>query len=86
MSNYSFVLTKKKERCRESRSSFFRLANPGAIIVGDNALRGGKVFDEAEQDENTLALRACNEKIAKDERVESLLIPIGDGLAVARVK
>ncbi|GEN33687.1 O-methyltransferase [Aneurinibacillus danicus] len=63
-----------------------RLANRGAIIVGDNVLWSGRVYDESEQDEATQALRAFNEKMAQDKRLESLLIPIGDGLAVARVK
>ncbi|KIV55905.1 methyltransferase [Aneurinibacillus migulanus] len=63
-----------------------RLANPGAIIVADNVLWHGRVYDETDQENSTRALRAFNEKIAEDSRLESLLIPIGDGMATARVK
>ncbi|MCI1694836.1 O-methyltransferase [Aneurinibacillus aneurinilyticus] len=63
-----------------------RLANPGAIIVADNVLWHGRVYDETAQEDSTRALRAFNEKIAGDSRLESLLIPLGDGMAMARVK
>ncbi|ASS76053.1 methyltransferase [Tumebacillus algifaecis] len=63
-----------------------KLANPGALIVGDNVLQGGRVFDPENNDESTLAIRAFNETIATDDRVDSMLLPIGDGLSVTRVK
>lgn len=63
-----------------------KLANPGALIVGDNVLQSGRVFDPENDAENTLAIRAFNEQIAADDRVDSMLLPIGDGLSVTRVK
>ncbi|UFJ42513.1 O-methyltransferase [Brevibacillus humidisoli] len=62
-----------------------RLANPGALIVADNVLRNGRVIDETNQDPAIEALRTFNQQLADHPRLESLLIPIGDGLAVARV-
>lgn len=63
-----------------------KLANPGALILADNVLWGGRVYDQENQEESTQMLRAFNEKIASDDRVESMLLPIGDGLSVSRVK
>jgi predicted O-methyltransferase YrrM len=63
-----------------------RLGNPGAVILADNVLWSGRVYDPENNDESTLALRAFNEKVAADERVDAIILPIGDGLTVARVK
>jgi caffeoyl-CoA O-methyltransferase len=56
---------------------------PGGFIIADNVLWSGKVLD-AEKDENTQALHEYNQKILADERVENILLPIRDGLMVAR--
>jgi caffeoyl-CoA O-methyltransferase len=75
---------------KENYSNYFewalKLAKPGALIVADNTLWGGRVYDPVNDEESTRAVRAYNERIAKDECVESMLLPIGDGLAVSRVK
>lgn len=63
-----------------------RLANPGAIIVGDNALLHGRVMDTTDQANMIRALRKFNEQIATDSRLESTILPAYDGLAIARVK
>lgn len=63
-----------------------RLANPGAVITADNVLQGDRIFNEEEQSESVVAIRAFNQKVSADERLESLLLPFGDGLVVARVK
>ena len=63
-----------------------RLVRPGGLIIGDNALWGGRVYDPENQEESTQAIRAFNEKVASDERLEAVILPIGDGLTVARVK
>src|SRR4051812_21181017 len=55
---------------------------PGGLIVLDNMLRGGRVLDP--QDENARALAALNETIAGDERVESVLLGLSDGVTIAR--
>ncbi|NBV07579.1 MAG: O-methyltransferase [Flavobacteriia bacterium] len=60
--------------------------NPGGIILADNILWSGKVIDEAAQDRETVLLRKYNELIQADERVENILLPIRDGIMVARKK
>ncbi|WLD94830.1 O-methyltransferase [Alkalihalobacillus sp. AL-G] len=62
-----------------------QLSNPGAIITGDNTLWGGRVIDASAQDVDTKALRAFNEAVANHPRLEGLILPIGDGLTIARV-
>jgi len=57
----------------------------GGIIIADNVLWSGKVLKETEaKDEETRALKAFNTKVFADERVESVLLPIRDGLMVLR--
>jgi caffeoyl-CoA O-methyltransferase len=58
---------------------------PGGVLVVDNVLRGGRVV-AAEQDPETAAIVAFNEIVAADDRVESVMIPLADGLTIARVK
>jgi predicted O-methyltransferase YrrM len=61
-----------------------KLARPGGLIAVDNVLWGGSVIDPADQSDNTKAIRALNESIAADERVDHVLLPVGDGLTLAR--
>lgn len=63
-----------------------RLANPGALIVGDNALLHGKTMDPEAQGPNALAMREFNKRIATDSRLESTILPAYDGLCIARVR
>ena len=49
----------------------------------DNALWGGSVANAAERDDDTEAIRALNQKIASDPRVEAYLAPVGDGVHLA---
>lgn len=61
--------------------------NPGGVILSDNVLWSGKVLAEAKpNDKSTVALKAYNEKINNDSRVETVLLPIRDGLTITRVK
>ena len=60
------------------------LVRPGGLVAVDNALWSGAVADDTDQRENTRAIRALNSKIAADARVTSSLVPIGDGLHLAR--
>jgi len=62
-----------------------KMINPGGIIAADNTLRKGQVILR-DVDEGTEALKVYNKKVAADPRVESLLIPISDGLTVSWVK
>ena len=65
-----------------------RLSRPGSLILGDNAIRGGSVLDPG--DESSRAIREFNEKLARDPRLSSLVLPLIreriDGLAIARVR
>lgn len=63
-----------------------RLANPGAVIIGDNALMHGKTMDPGRNSPSVTAMRKFNEQIAGDPRLESTILPAYDGLAIARVK
>lgn len=63
-----------------------RLLRPGGLILVDNVLWGGNVIDEDAKDENTLAIRAFNKKVAADDRLECVMLAISDGLTFLRVK
>lgn len=61
-----------------------KLLGHGGLIAIDNVLWSGKVADDSVTDDDTTALRALNEKIHADERVDMALAPLGDGLMLAR--
>ncbi|MGI6660045.1 MAG: O-methyltransferase [Dethiobacteraceae bacterium] len=63
-----------------------KLAAPGAIITADNTLWKGRVYDPTSSRPTTKAVRLFNKMLAEDRRLESIIIPSGDGLSVARVK
>lgn len=60
------------------------LLRPGGLIAVDNVLWGGDVADPARTDADTAAIRALNAKLRDDSRVSMSLIPVGDGLLLAR--
>ena len=60
------------------------LLRPGGLLMFDNTLWGGAVADAAQQDADTVALRALNERLHGDGRISLSLVPIGDGLTLAR--
>src|SRR5690606_21830124 len=61
-----------------------RLTRPGGFIVFDNALWHDRVADPAQRDPSTLAVRELLERVAADEELSSLLLPLGDGLLVVQ--
>ncbi|CAK4829811.1 unnamed protein product [Aphanomyces euteiches] len=63
-----------------------KLANPGAIIVGDNSFMHGRTKDPAENGNSVKAVRRFNERMASDPQLESTILPAYDGLAIALVK
>jgi predicted O-methyltransferase YrrM len=67
------------ERC-------LKLVRKGGLILSDNVLWSGKIIDESDQEENTLVLRKFNQDRFSDDRVEVVILPIGDGISMARVK
>jgi caffeoyl-CoA O-methyltransferase len=60
-----------------------RLRADGVLLV-DNVLWGGAVVDPEADDENTRAIRAFNDHAAADERVDTVMLPIADGLTLCR--
>lgn len=61
-----------------------KLVRPGGLILIDNVLWGGDVADASVQDDDTRAIRALNQKLATDNRIGLSLLPVGDGLTLAR--
>lgn len=61
-----------------------KLLRKGGLIAIDNVLWGGSVADPAKNSPDTQAIRKLNAKIHKDKRVSASLLPIGDGLTLAR--
>ncbi len=62
------------------------LLRPGGLIMVDNVLWSGSVIDASKNDPDTLAIRALNKKIYKDNRVNISLLPVGDGLTLVQKK
>lgn len=60
-----------------------KLLRTGGLIAIDNVLWNGGVVNDDLQDKDTLAIRAINRKVIADERVDTTLTPIGDGLTLA---
>ena len=59
---------------------------PGGVILVDNTLYGGAVTGPADGDANVAAIQAFNDHAVADGRVELVLLPVGDGLTLARKK
>jgi caffeoyl-CoA O-methyltransferase len=57
---------------------------PGGVILVDNVFQGGRVADPAQTGEQVTAIRAFNQRVRDDERVEAVMLPIADGLTLAR--
>jgi predicted O-methyltransferase YrrM len=65
----------------------FQLVRQGGLILVDNVLWYGRVADPAmNEDKRTQAIKALNQQIYHDDRVQISLVPIGDGLTIARKK
>lgn len=62
-----------------------RLVMPGGVIIADNVLWYGRVADPYCKDPEDEALRIYNRRIATDSRLHSVILPIGDGVAVSLV-
>ena len=57
---------------------------PNGVILVDNTLWHGGVIDDSLQDDNTKAIRAFNDQVAADDRVDAVLLPVSDGLTLLR--
>lgn len=63
-----------------------RLVRPGGVILADNVLWSGRVADRKASDPDTEGLRTYARRIAEDDRLDSVILTIGDGLSVSRVR
>lgn len=82
-----FFIDADKENYENYLDYCIRLADSGAVIVTDNVLAGGSVVDQgAKPKRYTELMKTFNETVANHPQLESLLIPIGDGLTISRVK
>jgi caffeoyl-CoA O-methyltransferase len=57
---------------------------PNAAILVDNVLWEGNVVKEDATDDNTRAIKAFNDKVARDDRVDTVMLPVADGLTICR--
>ena len=60
------------------------LVRPGGLIVADNTLWSGRVIDPSNDEAATVGLRRFNETLHTDDRIDLSLLPVGDGLTLAR--
>lgn len=79
-----YIDANKREYC-EYYDLVFDMIRPGGLILGDNVIWDGKVcMDPLPQDKQTLSIVAFNDKVTADPRVESVILPLRDGLNVIR--
>ena len=76
---------------KSNYTNYFKLIidkmNPGGVIISDNVLWHGKVVEKLDpKDEDTKELLAYNKLLKEDNRIETVLLPIRDGLTISRVK
>jgi caffeoyl-CoA O-methyltransferase len=83
--DFAFVDAEKTEYDEYFELSL-QLLRPGGLVLFDNTLRGGRILNENSTDVDVIAVRALNEKLAKDERVVTALLPITDGMTLALKK
>jgi O-methyltransferase len=73
---------------KEAYDSYYeialRLVRAGGLIVFDNMFRLGRVADPKETDPDSVSIRRLNAKIAVDERVDRVLLPVADGMTLVR--
>ena len=62
-----------------------KLVRPGGLIAVDNTLWTGDVANPENRESDTVALREFNDILHKDPRIELAMLPVGDGLTLARI-
>ena len=81
-----FIDADKKEYC-DYLDLVLPLMRQGGWILADNTLWDGHIIESAyDKDKQTVALRAFNDKVAQDERLEKVILPLRDGLTIIKVK
>ncbi len=81
--DFAFIDAEKTEYA-DYYERLLRLLRPGGLVAVDNVLWSGSVADPERNDDETNAIRAFNEKLKGDERVTLSMVPIADGLTLAR--
>jgi caffeoyl-CoA O-methyltransferase len=81
--DFAFLDADKREY-DDYYEAVLKLLRPGGLMTIDNVLWDGAVADSARQDADTIAIRKLNEKLKTDPRISLSLVPIGDGLTLAR--
>ena len=80
-----FIDADKKEYC-DYLDLVLPLMRKGGWILADNTLWDGHIVDPVyDKDRQTVALRAFNDRVAQDERLEKVILPLRDGLTIIRV-
>ena len=86
LSDIVYIDANKREYC-EYYDLVFDMVRPGGLILADNVIWDGKVCqDPLPQDKQTLGIAAFNDKVSADSRVESVIMPVRDGLNIIRKK
>ena len=80
--DFAFIDADKPNYSRYYNQSM-QLLKPGGVIFVDNALWFGKAYDPEVNDEETLAIRALNQEIHEDERVDHMMLTMADGIHMA---
>ena len=81
-----FIDADKKQYC-DYLDLVIPLLRPGGWILADNTLWDGHIIDPAyDKDKQTIALRAFNDKVVQDERLDKVILPLRDGLTIIRKK
>jgi predicted O-methyltransferase YrrM len=83
--NFDFIFIDADKRNNDAYyERSLQLLRPGGLIAIDNTLWDGRVADSMHQEKDTQAIRALNEKIHNDPRVDAILVTIGDGMWLIR--
>jgi caffeoyl-CoA O-methyltransferase len=75
-----------KARYPDYYDAVLPLMRPGGLIVADNVLRGGRILDGASKDPNDVGMRTFNDRVAADDRVETVMLTVRDGISLIRVR
>lgn len=81
--DFAFIDARKSEY-PDYHERVVRLLRRGGLAAYDNVLWGGAVADDSKQDADTLAIRRLNDRLASDERVTIAMLPLADGVTLAR--
>ena len=73
-----------KENYQKYYESALNLVRPGGLVCVDNVFWGGSVADPERSDDSVEAIRQVTRQIHADERVDSVIVPVGDGMMIAR--